>query len=71
MAQAPLQHFVGAADVHHDAIRVERIGHEGCVDHEGRAMQSLGWPEHRSFEGVSDHDVVADLDSVHGRPPQG
>ncbi len=60
-----LQDLVGAADVDHDPIGVERIGHEGCIEDEGRAVQGLGGAKDFSLEGVSDHDVVADLDSVH------
>ena len=63
-----LQHLVGAADVDHDAVVVERFGDKGRVDHEGRAVQRLRRAEHRAAKRMGDHDVVADFDSEHGRP---
>ena len=58
-------------ELHRDSrLFVERIGNEGGVDHEGRAMQRLRRPEHRSLEGMRDHDVVTNFDTVQRRPPQ-
>ncbi len=45
---------------------VEGLGDEGCIDHEGRAVQRLRGPENRASERMSDHDVVANFDSEQG-----
>ena len=69
-AQRCLQRVVRAADVDHDAVLVERLGHEGGIDDEGRAMQLLGGAEHRALERMGDHDVVTDFNGEHGQSPQ-
>ena len=69
-AEDRLQHLVGAADVDHDAVVVERVGDEGGVDDEGRAMQGLRGAEHRAPEGMGDHDVIADFDCEHEASPR-
>ena len=43
-----------------------RLGDEGRVDHEGRAVQRLRGPENRALERMSDHDVVANFDGEQG-----
>ncbi len=49
-AQYGLERVVGAADVDHDPVAVERFGDEGCVDDEGRAVQRLGRAEDGAAE---------------------
>ena len=61
-----LQRLVRAADVDDDAVVVERLGDEGGVDHEGRAVQRLRRAEHGAAERMGDHDVVADFDGEQG-----
>ena len=57
---------MGAADVDDDAVVVERLGDEGRVDDEGRAMQRLRRAEHGAAERMSDHDVVANFNGEQG-----
>ena len=57
-----------AADIDHDAVGIERLGDEGRIDDEGRAMQRLRRAEHRAAERMGDHDVVANFDGEQGTP---
>jgi len=50
------------ADVDHDSIGIERLGHEGRIDDECGAMQRLRRPEHGAAERMGDHDVIANFD---------
>jgi hypothetical protein len=60
---------MGAADIDHNAICLKGIGDEGGINHEGRTVQGLRRPEHGSLEGMSDHDVVTNFDTMQRRPP--
>ena len=64
--QHGLQRVMRAADVDDDAVAIERLGDEGRVDHEGRAVQRLRRPEHGAAERMGDHDVVANFDGEQG-----
>ena len=64
-----LQHFVRAADIDYDSVRIETLGKEGCVDNECCPVQSLRWPEHRSTERMGNHDVVTDFYGKQRNPP--
>ena len=48
-------------------LRVERLGDERGIDHEGRAVQRLRRAEHRAAKRMGDHDVIADFDDEQGR----
>src|SRR5450755_4566739 len=48
--QYGLERVMGAANVDHDPVAVERFGDEGCVDDEGRAVQRLGRAEDGAAE---------------------
>src|SRR5262249_17946446 len=55
-------------DIDDDAVRIEGLGKEGCVNNEGCPMQSLRRSEHRPAERVSNHDVIADFDGKQRSP---
>ena len=56
-----------AADIDHNSIVVEALGNEGGIYHECGAMHPLRRSKNRAFEGMSDHDVVANFDGEHGQ----
>ena len=64
--QHGLECVVCAADVDDDAVGVERLGNEGRVDDEGRAVQRLRRAEYGAAERMSDHDVVANFNGEQG-----
>ena len=68
--QRRLQHVDGAADVDHDAVGVELLGHERDRDREGRAVQRLRGAEHLAPERMGDHDVVGTSTAYTGAPSQ-
>ncbi len=45
---------------------VERVGDEGGIDDERRAMQRLRRPEDLAAKRMGDHDVIANLDCEQG-----
>ena len=55
-----------AADVDDDTVAIERLGDEGRIDDEGRAVQRLRRPEHGAAERMGDHDVVANFNGEQG-----
>ena len=60
-----------AADIDHDTIRIERVGDERGIDHEGRAVHRLRRAEDRAAKRMGNHDVVADFDGEQGKPLKG
>ena len=56
----------GQPDVDHDAVGIELGAAQLDVDHVGRAVQALRRAEDLAAEAVGDHEVVADVDAVHG-----
>src|SRR3954454_13832991 len=61
-----LQRGVGSADINNDSVAVERLGNEGRVDNESRAVQRLCRSEDGTLKGMSDHDMVANFDGEQG-----
>jgi hypothetical protein len=61
---------VRASDVDDDSVRIETLGDEGGVHHEGCSMQALRRAKNLAAEGMSDHDVMADRDGEHGNLAQ-
>jgi hypothetical protein len=60
---------VGTPDIHDDAVLGQRLAEEGDIDDEGCPVQPLRWPEEVAAEAVGNHDLVANLDGVHGTAP--
>ncbi len=63
-----VQHLQRQPDIDDDAVGAERLAEKGDVDHEGRAVQPLRRAEDLARQAVGNHDVVANLDGVHGGP---
>ena len=63
--QDRLQRLVRSTDIDDDSVRVEAIGNERGVHHEGRAVERLRRTKHIAAKRMSDHDVIANFDREH------
>ncbi len=61
-----LQRVVGRADVDDNVVRAELLAEKCDIDDESRAVNFLRRAKEFALQAVGDHDVVADLDGVHG-----
>ena len=66
LAQHRIQHVRGEADVGHDAVPIQLRAAQLQVHHVGGAVHALRWAEDLASEAVGDHEVVANIDAVHG-----
>jgi hypothetical protein len=55
-----------AADVDDDLVLGQTLPEESDIDDQGRAMQPLRRTEQFAAKTMGDHDVIADLDGIHG-----
>ena len=71
LAQDRVQHLRGAANVDHDAVRVKLGPAQLQVDHVGRPVHALRRAEDLALKAVRNHEMVADVDGVHGSSSHG
>jgi len=64
-----VKRLVRPTDIHHHAVGIELLRHEGRIDHESRAMQRLRRPKQLAAKRMSNHDVVANFDGKQGYLP--